>query len=134
MAILQGTAGSTGTPKAARISPAAGARELPRAGSARRRRPTTAPLHSWLPIYHDMGLAVLLDSAPLRRLTYGKRPTSAFAGNPFGWLNWLHESRATMTAAPNMAFNIIGKYASGLSGRQSEPPRLHAQRRRARRL
>ena len=40
----------------------------------------------------------------------------AFAGNPFGWLKWLTESRATMTAAPNMAFNIIGKYASSLSG------------------
>jgi long-chain-fatty-acid--[acyl-carrier-protein] ligase len=38
-------------------------------------------------------------------------PTSAFSSSPFSWLQWLTESRATVTAAPNMAYNIIGKYA-----------------------
>jgi long-chain-fatty-acid--[acyl-carrier-protein] ligase len=72
-------------------------------------------IQSWLPIYHDMGLAVVLVST-LGQADLWQAPTKAFAGNPFGWLNWLNESKATMTAAPNMAFNIIGKYASGLSG------------------
>ena len=38
-------------------------------------------------------------------------PTAAFAASPFRWLRWLSESGATMTAAPNMAYSMIGKYA-----------------------
>jgi long-chain-fatty-acid--[acyl-carrier-protein] ligase len=67
-----------------------------------------------LPIYHDMGLTVMLVSL-LGQADLWQAPTKAFAGNPFNWLTWLAESRATMTAAPNMAFNVIGKYGSGLS-------------------
>jgi long-chain-fatty-acid--[acyl-carrier-protein] ligase len=54
--------------------------------------------------------------AALGQADLWQAPTPAFAGNPFGWLKWLTESRATMTAAPNMAFNLIGKYAASLSG------------------
>jgi long-chain-fatty-acid--[acyl-carrier-protein] ligase len=114
VAILQGTAGSTGTPRTAQISPAAELANL-RGLIARVNIDEKSRLQSWLPIYHDMGLAVMLVST-LAQADLWQAPTKAFAGNPFGWLNWLHESEATMTAAPNMAFNIIGKYASGLSG------------------
>ncbi|BBY28927.1 long-chain-fatty acid--ACP ligase MbtM [Mycolicibacterium sediminis] len=109
VAILQGTAGSTGTPKAARISPAAA---LANYGGLMRHVDVDhrSRAHSWLPIYHDMGLAFVLTSA-LAGAELWQAPTAAFAGNPFGWLTWLTESRATMTAAPNMAYNVIGKYA-----------------------
>ena len=132
VAILQGTAGSTGTPRTAQISPAASLANL-RGLITRVNIDDRSRLHSWLPIYHDMGLAFILV-ATLGQADLWQAPTQAFAGNPFGWLKWLTESQATMTAAPNMAFNLIGKYASGLSGLQSEQPRLHAQRRRTRRL
>lgn len=109
VAILQGTAGSTGTPKAARISPAAALANYQ--GLVRHVDVDhNSRAHSWLPIYHDMGLAFLMTSA-LAGADLWQAPTSAFAGNPFGWLTWLTESRATMTAAPNMAYNVIGKYA-----------------------
>ena len=114
VAILQGTAGSTGTPRTAQISPAAELANL-RGLIARVNIDERSRIQSWLPIYHDMGLAVVLVST-LGQADLWQAPTKAFAGNPFGWLNWLNESKATMTAAPNMAFNIIGKYASGLSG------------------
>jgi long-chain-fatty-acid--[acyl-carrier-protein] ligase len=114
VAILQGTAGSTGTPRTAQISPAAELANL-RGLIARVKIDEKSRIQSWLPIYHDMGLAVMLVTM-LAQADLWQAPTKAFAGNPFGWLNWLHESRATMTAAPNMAFNIIGKYSSGLSG------------------
>ena len=114
VAILQGTAGSTGTPRTAQISPAASLANL-RGLITRVNVDDRSRLHSWLPIYHDMGLALLLV-ATLGQAELWQAPTQAFAGNPFGWLKWLTESQATMTAAPNMAFNIIGKYASSLSG------------------
>lgn len=109
VAILQGTAGSTGTPKAAQISHAAALANY-RGLMARVNVDHHSRAHSWLPIYHDMGLAFLLTSM-LAGVELWQAPTSAFTGNPFGWLKWLTESRATMTAAPNMAYNIIGKYA-----------------------
>lgn len=112
-AILQGTAGSTGTPRTAQISPAAAIANL-RGLQTRININENSRMHSWLPLYHDMGLTFLLVST-LSQAELWQAPTKAFAGNPFNWLTWLDESKATMTAAPNMAFNIIGKYAGGLS-------------------
>jgi long-chain-fatty-acid--[acyl-carrier-protein] ligase len=114
VAILQGTAGSTGTPRTTQISPAAALAHL-RGLVSRVNIDHRTRSHSWLPIYHDMGLAMVL-AATLGQADLWQAPTPAFAGNPFGWLKWLTESRATMTAAPNMAFNLMGKYASSLSG------------------
>lgn len=114
VAILQGTAGSTGTPRTAQISPSAALANV-RGLVSHVNVDHRTRSHSWLPIYHDMGLAMLLV-ATLGQADLWQAPTSAFAGNPFAWLKWLTESRATMTAAPNMAYNLIGKYASGLSG------------------
>ncbi|WP_319457352.1 MULTISPECIES: long-chain-fatty acid--ACP ligase MbtM [unclassified Mycobacterium] len=113
VAILQGTAGSTGTPRTAQISPAASLANL-RGLIARVNVDHRSRAHSWLPIYHDMGLAFALTSM-LAGAELWQAPTTAFAGNPFGWLKWLTESKATMTAAPNMAYNIIGKYARVVS-------------------
>jgi long-chain-fatty-acid--[acyl-carrier-protein] ligase len=114
VAILQGTVGSTGTPRTAQISPAASLANL-RGLITRINVDHRCRFHSWLPIYHDMGLAFVLV-ATLGQADLWQAPTPAFAGNPFSWLKWLTESRATMTAAPNMAFNLTGKYASSLSG------------------
>ena len=65
---------------------------------------------SWLPLYHDMGLSFLLAGA-LAGTDVWQAPTTAFQASPFRWLNWLTESRATITAAPNMAYGLIGKYS-----------------------
>lgn len=113
VAILQGTAGSTGTPRTAQISPAASLANL-RGLVQRVNVDHRVRAQSWLPIYHDMGLAFLLTAA-LGGAELWQAPTSAFAASPFNWLKWLTESRATMTAAPNMAYNIIGKYAGIVS-------------------
>jgi len=107
--ILQGTAGSTGTPRTAEIPADAALANL--RGLISRVGVTDADRgQSWLPIYHDMGLAFLLT------LTVGggelwQAPTTAFSASPFNWLKWITESRATMTAAPNMAYGLLGKYA-----------------------
>lgn len=69
---------------------------------------------SWLPLYHDMGLAFVL-SAALAGAPLWLAPTTAFTASPFRWLSWLSDSGATMTAAPNFAYNLIGKYARRVS-------------------
>ncbi|WP_018180248.1 long-chain-fatty acid--ACP ligase MbtM [Jongsikchunia kroppenstedtii] len=108
-AVLQGTAGSTGEPKTAVVSHRAvrtnTTEVIARMGVHR----TSDVGFSWLPLYHDMGLIFLLagmgSGFPLYLV-----PNSAFAASPFNWLKWLTESKATITAAPNFAYDILGRY------------------------
>lgn len=112
VAVLQGTAGSTGTPRTAQVSSAAALANLH--GISERVSLSSNDVGcSWLPLYHDMGLAFLLTAA-INGLEVWQAPTTAFAASPFSWLNWLSESEATLTAAPNMAYRLIGRYASRL--------------------
>lgn len=109
VAILQGTAGSTGTPRTVRLSPAAVLANL--SGLNARIGVGAGDVGcSWLPLYHDMGLSFLL-SGILSGNEVWQAPTAAFQASPFRWLNWLTESGASITAAPNMAYGLIGKYS-----------------------
>lgn len=112
-AILQGTAGSTGTPRTAQLSPDAVVANL-RGLVTRIGLAPSDSVCSWLPLYHDMGLNVVLISM-LTGVETWQAPTPAFAASPFSWLHWLTESRATMTAAPNMAYGLIGKYSRSVT-------------------
>ncbi|WP_132993159.1 long-chain-fatty acid--ACP ligase MbtM [Gordonia zhaorongruii] len=108
-AILQGTAGSTGDPKTAVLS------------STAVRTNTTAVIDrlqldmardigvSWLPLYHDMGLTFLL-AGMCSGIRLCIAPNSAFGASPFTWLGWLSDFQATITAAPNFAYDILGRY------------------------
>jgi len=113
-AVLQGTAGSTGTPRTARLSPEAVLSNLNGLLAAFGVDPAVDTGCSWLPLYHDMGLTFLFSGA-LAGAPMWLAPTAAFAASPFRWLTWLHDSGATMTAAPNTTYNLIGKYARRLS-------------------
>lgn len=109
VAIMQGTAGSTGVPRAVQLSPDAVLANLDGLNSRVGVGPDDVGC-SWLPLYHDMGLSFVLAGA-LRGIDVWQAPTGAFQASPFRWLNWLTESRATITAAPNMAYGLIGKYS-----------------------
>ncbi|BBY63567.1 long-chain-fatty acid--ACP ligase MbtM [Mycolicibacterium helvum] len=114
VAVLQGTAGSTGYPRTAMLSPDS---VLSNARGLIQRLGVNAAGDTgclWLPLYHDMGLTCLVTSA-LAGIQLWLAPTAAFAASPFRWLKWLSESRATITAGPNFAYNLIGKYASRVS-------------------
>jgi long-chain-fatty-acid--[acyl-carrier-protein] ligase len=113
-AVLQGTAGSTGTPRTVRLSPEAVLSNVNGLLTAFAVNPADDVGCSWLPLYHDMGLTFLLSGA-LSGSPFWLAPTSAFAASPFRWLRWLSESGATMTAAPNMAYSMVGKYARMVS-------------------
>jgi long-chain-fatty-acid--[acyl-carrier-protein] ligase len=109
-AILQGTAGSTGNPRTAQLSAAAVLNNVNGLVSRFGVDPAVDCGCTWLPLYHDMGLTFLL-SAALGGSEIWLAPTSAFTASPFRWLRWLSESGASLTAAPNMAYSMIGKYA-----------------------
>ncbi|MGV9800428.1 long-chain-fatty acid--ACP ligase MbtM [Mycobacterium sp. NPDC003449] len=121
-AVLQGTAGSTGVPRTAQIAPAAALANI--RGIHERISVSRNDVGcSWLPLYHDMGLAFLLTCA-LGGFELWQAPTTAFAASPFNWVHWLTTSRATMTAAPNMAYGLIGKYSSRLADIDLSPLRF----------
>lgn len=114
VAVLQGTAGSTGFPRTALLSPDS---VLSNARGLIERLRVDASYDTgclWLPLYHDMGLTCLVTSA-VAGIPLWLAPTAAFAASPFRWLKWLSESRATITAGPNFAYNLIGKYGSRVS-------------------
>jgi long-chain-fatty-acid--[acyl-carrier-protein] ligase len=109
-AVLQGTAGSTGTPRTVQLSPEAVLSNVNGLLAAFAVDPAHDVGCTWLPLYHDMGLTFLLSGA-LSGSPFWLAPTAAFTASPFRWLRWLTESGATMTVAPNMAYSMIGKYA-----------------------
>ncbi|WIM86681.1 long-chain-fatty acid--ACP ligase MbtM [Candidatus Mycobacterium wuenschmannii] len=109
-AILQGTAGSTGTPRTAMLSGEAVLNNTQGLLNRLGVDPAVDGGCTWLPLYHDMGLTFLLSGA-LGGVPVWLAPTSAFTASPFRWLRWLSESGMTLTAAPNMAYSMIGKYA-----------------------
>lgn len=111
-AVLQGTAGSTGVPRTAQIAPDAVLANLRGLGERISLSRNDVGC-SWLPLYHDMGLTFLLTGV-FAGCEVWQAPTTAFAASPFSWVHWLTESRATLTAAPNMAYGLIGKYTRRL--------------------
>lgn len=113
-AILQGTAGSTGDPRTAVLSPSAVLHNMCGIIERNQLDATRDRTCSWLPIYHDMGLAVLLSSV-LSGIPHWQAPTSAFSAAPLRWAEWLSESAATFTAGPNFGYSVLGRYASRVS-------------------
>jgi acyl-CoA synthetase (AMP-forming)/AMP-acid ligase II/alkylation response protein AidB-like acyl-CoA dehydrogenase/acyl carrier protein len=71
---------------------------------------------SWLPLHHDMGLIgnVLTFLAAGASVTLF--PYQEFARNPLRWLELLSLERATLSGAPNFAFDVVNRKHSRLSG------------------
>jgi len=106
---LQYTSGSTGDPKGVVLSHAnllANVRALGTAIDA-----SSADIFvSWLPLYHDFGLiGAVLGSLYYAASLYLMSPLS-FLAKPESWLRAIDRYRATLSAAPNFAFELcLGK-------------------------
>ena len=105
-ALLQYTSGSTGQPKGVVLTHAnllANIRAMGEAAQASSRDVFV----SWLPLYHDMGLI----GAWLGSLYYGislvLMPPQRFLGRPARWPWAIHRYRATLSAGPNFAYEIL---------------------------
>ena len=104
-ALIQYTSGSTGDPKGVVLSHAnilANIRALGEAIEAS----SAEVFVSWLPLYHDMGLiGAWLGSLYFAASFYVMSPVS-FLARPASWLWAMHRFRATISAAPNFAFEM----------------------------
>jgi acyl-CoA synthetase (AMP-forming)/AMP-acid ligase II len=104
-AFIQYTSGSTGDPKGVVLSHAnllANIRAIGIAVNA-----TSADVFvSWLPLYHDFGLiGAWLGSLYFAASFYVMSPLS-FLRRPETWLWAIHHYRATLSAAPNFAYEL----------------------------
>lgn len=104
-AFLQYTSGSTGDSKGVVVSHAnllANVRAMRRAA----RISSADTFVSWLPLYHDLGLI----GACIGSLYVGYRlalmSPLAFLAQPSRWLWAIHRHRATVSAAPNFAYEL----------------------------
>ena len=108
IALIQYTSGSTGDPKGVVLSHAnvlANIRAILKAIDAT----STDVLLSWLPLYHDMGLiGAWLGPLYAGAKCYIMSPLS-FLAHPQSWLWACHRCRATISAAPNFAFELCLK-------------------------
>ncbi|XVU28117.1 fatty acyl-AMP ligase [Actinoplanes sp. CA-054009] len=108
VAVVQHTSGSTGTPKAVLVSHrnyTANMRMLTE--FTRSIAPDVYDFRtvSWLPHFHDMGLALLLFTV-WHGGTITLVPPMAFLRDPGLWLRTIDETRGNLTAAPNFAFDL----------------------------
>ncbi len=105
LAMLQYTSGSTGDPKGVILTHANLLANIRAMGNAIEATSKDV-IVSWLPLYHDLGLigawfgslyyaAPVIIMSPLR-----------FIVRPESWLWAIHRNAATLTAAPNFAFEL----------------------------
>ncbi|MBI3030767.1 MAG: fatty acyl-AMP ligase, partial [Candidatus Rokubacteria bacterium] len=104
-ALIQYTSGSTGDPKGVLLTHANILANIRAIGRAIQVRPNDVAV-SWLPLYHDMGLigswlGALYFGIPIAILS-----PLAFLSRPARWLWAVHAHRATLSPAPNFAFDL----------------------------
>ncbi len=132
-AVLQGTAGSTGTPRTAVLSPEAVLNNVTGLLSHAGVDPAVDVGCTWLPLYHDMGLTFLLNAL----ISDGEiwvAPTASFAASPFRWLTWL--VREPGNPHRGTQFRVLGAGQVRPAGARRRPQQdaVRHQRRRAHRL
>jgi 1-acyl-sn-glycerol-3-phosphate acyltransferase len=104
-AFIQYTSGSTGAPKGVLLTHANLLANIAAIRAGLDARPTDVGA-SWLPLYHDMGLIgswlfCLHEGFPI-----DIQSPLAFLARPERWLWAIHRRRATLSAAPNFAYEL----------------------------
>ncbi len=112
VALIQYTSGSTGQPKGVVLTHANLLANIRAMGAAIQASPRDVFV-SWLPLYHDMGLI----GAWLGTLYFGVplvlMPPQDFLARPSRWLWAIHRYRATLSAGPNFAYEILAAKVPG---------------------
>ena len=64
---------------------------------------------SWLPLYHDMGLIGTWLFCQTKGMPIAIQSPLSFLARPERWLWTIHERRATLSAAPNFAYELCAR-------------------------
>lgn len=106
VAVIQFTSGTTGAPKGVMLSHRALLSNAHMIG-ARAGVSTSDVGVSWLPLFHDMGLVGALLTALYWRYPLLLMPVESFLLQPRRWLQWISRKRATLSVAPNFAYQFV---------------------------
>ena len=105
LAFLQYTSGSTASPKGVMVSHG---NLIRNSDLMRKAFGTTAESRgvSWLPPYHDMGLIGAILQAAYVGLPLSMMAPVSFLQQPFRWLDMISREKATVSGAPNFAYEL----------------------------
>jgi 1-acyl-sn-glycerol-3-phosphate acyltransferase len=107
-ALIQYTSGSTGDPKGVLLTHANVLANLRAIYEAIEVGPDDVGV-SWLPLYHDMGLIACWLGALYFGIPIVLLPPLAFLARPVRWLRAIHAHGATLSGAPNFAFDLCAR-------------------------
>lgn len=109
LAMLQYTSGSTSQPKGVMISHGNLIQNIRDIFQAFEMEPEREAGVFWLPAYHDMGLVGGILEPIFAGVTSVLMAPAAFLQQPIAWLSAISKYRATITGAPNFAFELCAR-------------------------
>ncbi|OBK36109.1 long-chain fatty acid--CoA ligase [Mycobacterium sp. 1245111.1] len=109
VALLQLTSGSTGSPKAVRISHRNIVANAEAMFVGANCDPESDVIVSWLPCFHDMGMTGYLTAPMYFGIELVKITPMDFLRDTLLWARLIDKYQATMTAAPNFAYTMFAK-------------------------
>ncbi|MGA8547224.1 MAG: fatty acyl-AMP ligase [Mycobacterium sp.] len=109
VAFLQLTSGSTGAPKAVRITHANFVANAEAMFTGANVDIDTDVIVSWLPCFHDMGMTGYLTVPMYYGVELVKITPIDFLRDVLLWAKLIDKYKGTMTAAPNFAYNLLAK-------------------------
>jgi len=107
-ALIQYTSGSTGDPKGVLLSHENLLANIRAIGEALKIVPSDVGV-SWLPLYHDMGLIGAWLTPMFFGIPVAVLSPVAFLTRPEKWLWTIHRRRATISPAPNFAYELCAR-------------------------
>src|SRR5438093_2408680 len=107
-AFIQYTSGSTGRPKGVLLTHDSLLANIRAIAAGLEARPTDVGA-SWLPLYHDMGLIGSWLFCMRQGIPLALMSPQSFLSRPERWLWTIHERRATLSAAPNFAYELCAR-------------------------